>query len=523
MSIRGKLLTSFGALLVLLLGVGGVGWYSSHRLEQQAAGLYHDNVRGAVALGAAQSALWELRYGFPQFMASPDTRQGILDAEPKLYQRIDEALAAYSAGDITAAERAALDEWNRIFTLYREARPKWFELYGAGRLVEAADWRAKTTTPYGKDAVAAMARLIELQQSSAEARYQQVAGIEQVVIGLVVCSAVLGLGFAVVLSGRLTRRLGRIADALRALAGGDLTHRIPDDGRDEIAAMGQVFNSAVAQVGTTITAIGDNAGQLARAASDLSGLSERMDGNAARTTNEAESASDAIAHVSAGISSVAGGATEMTRSIRNIAQNAEQALRIADSGKVTAAATNETIGRLDHSSGEISEVAKLITSIAEQTNLLALNATIEAARAGEAGKGFAVVASEVKDLAQETAKATDQIGSKIAAIQASAREAIDAIGQITSIIEQVNDAQSTIASAVEQQLATSNEMGRSGTEAATGSADVAATLASLSSVARATNEDATATLHAAGKLTAMAGDLRGLMSQFRVEASETRR
>jgi methyl-accepting chemotaxis protein len=435
MAIRGKLLASFGALLALLLGVGAVGWYSSHRLKTQAQNMYRDNVRGAVALGAAQSALWELRYGFPQFMVSPTARQGILDAEPKLYQRIDEALAAYSAGNITADERAALTEWNRIFKLYREARPKWFELYGAGRVEEAAAWRAKTTTPYGRDSVAAMARLIELQQSSAAARYEQVAGLESVVVGLSAGSAVLGLAFAVLFSARLTRRLGRISTALQALAGGDLTHRIPANGRDEIATMGQVFNAAIGQVGTTISAIGDNAGQLTDAAVSLSGLSQRMDGNAARTTSEAESASNAIAHVSTGISAVAGGANEMTQSIQNIANNAEHALQIADAGKVTAATTNETIGRLDRSSGEISEVLKLITSIAEQTNLLALNATIEAARAGEAGKGFAVVAAEVKDLAQETSKATDQIGSKITAIQASAREAIDAIAQITSIID----------------------------------------------------------------------------------------
>jgi methyl-accepting chemotaxis protein len=390
MAIRGKLLASFGALLALLLGVGAVGWYSSHRLKTPAQNMYRDNVRGAVALGAAQSALWELRYGFPQFMVSPTARQGILDAEPKLYQRIDEALAAYSAGNITAD--------------------------------------------------------------------------------------------------------------------------------DEIATMGQVFNAAIGQVGTTISAIGDNAGQLTDAAVSLSGLSQRMDGNAARTTSEAESASNAIAHVSTGISAVAGGANEMTQSIQNIANNAEHALQIADAGKVTAATTNETIGRLDRSSGEISEVLKLITSIAEQTNLLALNATIEAARAGEAGKGFAVVAAEVKDLAQETSKATDQIGSKITAIKASAREAIDAIAQITSIIDQMNDAQSTIAAAVEEQLATSNEMGNTGSEAATRCAGVTATLTGLSGMARATNEEATATLHAAGRLTAMAGDLRALVGQFQVPA-----
>jgi methyl-accepting chemotaxis protein len=175
---------------------------------------------------------------------------------------------------------------------------------------------------------------------------------------------------------------------------------------------------------------------------------------------------------------------------------------------------NSTVTKLGESSSEIGKVIKVITSIAQQTNLLALNATIEAARAGEAGKGFAVVANEVKELAKETAKATEDIGQKIEAIQGDTRDAVAAIANIGAIISQINDIQNTIASAVEEQTATTNEISRNVNEAAKGSGEIAQNITGVAATARETSAGATDTQKASADLAKLAASMRNLVAKF---------
>jgi methyl-accepting chemotaxis protein len=185
----------------------------------------------------------------------------------------------------------------------------------------------------------------------------------------------------------------------------------------------------------------------------------------------------------------------MGASIREIAHSANEAARVAAQAVSMVETTNDTVARLGTSSQEIGNVVKVITSIAEQTNLLALNATIEAARAGEAGKGFAVVANEVKELAQETAQATKDIAARVEAIQGDTSGAVEAIGEISTIITSINDYQLTIASAVEEQTATTNEMSRNVAEASTSSSEIATNISGVSGAA-ATTTQALAQTHA---------------------------
>ena len=206
----------------------------------------------------------------------------------------------------------------------------------------------------------------------------------------------------------------------------------------------------------------------------------------------------------------------MGASIREISQNANNAAQVASNAVGVAQRTNETVAKLGTSSAEIGNVVKVITAIAEQTNLLALNATIEAARAGEAGKGFAVVATEVKDLAQETAKATEDIVRRVETIQTDTSSAVDAIGEISRIIAEINDYQVTIASAVEEQTATTNEMSRSIGDAAGGSSNIADNINGVARAAQATTGTLTEADASVAELTRVADELRTVVARFRV-------
>lgn len=263
----------------------------------------------------------------------------------------------------------------------------------------------------------------------------------------------------------------------------------------------------------TIATVSTNAQALSSAAEELTAVSQQMSSNSEETAAQSNVVASAAEQVSKNVATVATSAEEMSASVKEIAKNANDAARVATEAVVVASNTNKTIAKLGESSIEIGKVIKVITSIAQQTNLLALNATIEAARAGEAGKGFAVVANEVKELAKQTASATEEISQKIEAIQADTKGAVTAIDQISKVIGQINDISSTIASAVEEQSATTNEIARNANEAAKGSTEISKNIANVGIAAKNTTEGANNTLSAATELSKLAADLKSVVDK----------
>ena len=270
---------------------------------------------------------------------------------------------------------------------------------------------------------------------------------------------------------------------------------------------------AEAALNVTINAVNHNAQALASSSEELTAVSQQMSSNSEETATQSNVVAAASEQVSKNVATVATSAEEMSASAKEIAKNATEAAKVATQAVKVASDTNKTVAKLGESSIEIGKVIKVITSIAQQTNLLALNATIEAARAGEAGKGFAVVANEVKELAKQTAAATEDISGKIEAIQTETKAAVNAIDEISKIINQINDIQNTIASAVEEQTATTNEIARNATEAAKGSTEISKNIANVSEAAKNTTQGANNTLTAATELAKLAADLKRVVEQ----------
>jgi methyl-accepting chemotaxis protein len=317
----------------------------------------------------------------------------------------------------------------------------------------------------------------------------------------------------------IVQPVGQTVRILEAVAAGDLTQQIKVSSQDEIGLMAAALNRATSSMREAIRSINHHAHSVASSSEELTSVSQQMAASAEETSAQAGTVSAASEQVSANIHTVAASGEEMGASIKEIAKNASEAAKVAAQAVTVAETTNTTVAKLGQSSVEIGQVVKVITSIAEQTNLLALNATIEAARAGEAGKGFAVVANEVKELAKQTAQATEDISQKIEAIQGDAQAAVEAIGQIGEIIHQINDIANTIASAVEEQSVTTSEIGRNVEEASKGSGEIAQNITGVAQAAQTTASGAAETQAAAQELARMAEELKHLVNQFHYETA----
>jgi methyl-accepting chemotaxis protein len=319
-----------------------------------------------------------------------------------------------------------------------------------------------------------------------------------------------------VLGTAVTRPLDRLRRQLNEIAEGeaDLTSRADETAGGEVGDVARSFNTFVGRIATLVRDIRDNAGAVATSADLLTGTAHRLAETAQLSSEQATAADQEVGSARSGVAASSQAIGEMRSSIEEIARNATHASDVAGEAVNRGREADAAIQRLTTSSAEIEDVVRLITSIAEQTNLLALNATIEAARAGAAGKGFAVVAEEVKQLAQQTARATEDIVAKVTTIRSDTSQAAEVIRAVAAVIERIDGYQTTIAAAVEEQTATTAQMAGNMSTVESATENIARRMTGVGDAARQADEAVAETRRATQELARLGTRLSALVGEF---------
>jgi methyl-accepting chemotaxis protein len=512
-----------GAILVVALTTLGVGLFGIQRmsvLADKADQVWSEGATPLDGLRRLQVDWWAL--------SAHTARANIPTLPPATVQEAREQAAAAGESMAGHAETVA------ALPLDDDARAR-FEEYRAASDTYLTALAQLQATPPGSPAALPLLQTLDqnetvIEESLEAATVSAAATAERTVAEagdaygaartLTLVVVALGLVASVVLALLVARSVTgpvqRIREVLGQVAAGDLRVRAGATGGGELGEVARSLDGTLDSLGGVLTLVRDSADRLQGASTQLDTAAGSIADFSRAATAQTDVVVASAGEVAASVDTVATGSSQMESAIREIAHNATEAARVAGQAVGVAETTTRTVGKLGDSSQEIATVVKLINGIAEQTNLLALNATIEAARAGEAGKGFAVVASEVKELAQETARATEDISRRVEAIQADTAGAVEAISRISSVIGEINDFQATIAAAVEEQTATTNEMNRNVAEAAGGTRQIASAISGLADGTQQTSDRVTDARQAAAELARMSGELQDAVRRFSV-------
>jgi len=524
LSLKMKLGVGFGALLVILTAMGVVAYHSIQKLTE---------------LSERADKKADARFVATSILAITNDQKAAYRAY--LLASKESEMERYAADNSKLTENFSkmetlltTEEGRRLFGKLRQASEDYHRfveeavaLHRAGKQKEAINLIYDPKSEAVRQELAtAGTEFVDFQNKLKQTAREEQGATESRTITLIVsmtlAGVIIGLAVGFFIARSITGAIARMVAIIQEIAGNNLA--IADmevTSQDEIGTAGRALNQMKNNLREMIQSIAGTADHVASASEELSSTSQQITANSEETSTQAQVVSSASEQVNKNLQTVATGSEEMSASIKEIAKNAHESAKVATGAVRVAEETNQIVGKLGDSSTEIGQVIKVITSIAQQTNLLALNATIEAARAGEAGKGFAVVANEVKELAKQTAKATEDISRKIEAIQGDTKGAVGAIGQISAVIKQVNDISNTIATAVEEQNATTNEMARNVGEAAKASSEISKNVAGVAGAAQNTAHGANDSTKAAQSLAEMSVKLRALVSQFKLEGGHS--
>jgi methyl-accepting chemotaxis protein len=552
LSIRAKLIAVISFLLIAMIGLGLLAISRMQALNTNVTDIQSNWLPGVRLLGDLRSGVTSYRSVLREHMlvetedekvAQEKTLQMLVERNLKIRKEYEQRIAS-------PEERALYNDWVKTWDEYKNGAAEVIALSRKATSTsthEAHEMNMITVNLIGLKADKILEKSIELNNKGADRAGAQATQTYQfgfvIVSAILAVCAVLGIGIGVYLVRDVSKGIASVVNPMRALGQGDLAVEIPHQGeKTEIGTMAsalQVFKEALIakkaadeaaaldadakiQRGQRVDSItrefesmiGELVDSLSSSSTELEAAANTLTSTAETTGDISNSAASASQEVSSNVQSVSVATEEITSSVAEISRQVQESSRIASEAVRQAQKTDTNIAELSQAAARIGDVVKLITAVAEQTNLLALNATIEAARAGEAGRGFAVVASEVKALASQTAKATDEISLQIAGMQSATQESVSTIKEISTTINLISEISGTVAAAVEEQGAATQEIARNVQLAAERSGQVATSIGDVSRGAGETGAASSQVLSSARMLSSDSARLKTEVQKF---------
>ncbi|HEY3791612.1 MAG TPA: methyl-accepting chemotaxis protein [Bradyrhizobium sp.] len=551
-SIRAKIATVVAFLLVAMTGMGLLAVRDLRAINANTVDISTNWLTAVRALGDLRAGVITYRNVIREHMLAETIEDK--DADEKLLISVeagnDKIRRVYEATIASPEERALYNDWVKMWEDYKKGTQ---EVVALSRKTpgkfphEAHELNAKTVNPIGLKADEILKKDIDLNNKGADKAASDAADTYASAFALLAAilgaAVIIGLGVSFYLVRDVSRGIASIVQPMQALGRGELAAQVPHQGeKTEIGTMAdtlQVFKEALiakkaADEAAAIDAeakiergrrvdsitrefesmIGEIVETVSSASTELEASAGTLSSTAERSQKLTTAVAAASEEASTNVQSVASATEEMASSVNEISRQVQESARMATEAVDQARKTNDRVSELSKAAARIGDVVELINTIAGQTNLLALNATIEAARAGEAGRGFAVVASEVKALAEQTAKATGEIGQQITGIQAATQDSVGAIKEISGTIERLSEISSTIAAAVEEQGAATQEISRNVQQAAQGTQQVSSNITDVQRGATETGSASTQVLASAQSLSSDSNRLKLEVGKF---------